>query len=440
MGDGDELDAKRADGDALAVSDDPERNFGRAGLAEPAGLGESGREAGHIHGRAKVWPKLGERPDVVLVSVGDDDPNQILLRLLDEAEIGHDQIDAGQVLAGKRHPKVDHQPLTRVSGPVAVKRTIHADLAQAAERGEHELAVVRHLGSALPRLQSRCGLGVRSRREAEVGRLDALEPALGTHEQATGSIDPLEDALAPAAAALDRDALAKTVDAVKPSGANTIERSSFAPGDERLVEPLDETLEQLARADRPPTGARQTRGRVVNALGRVHAIDANPNRVACAAASEANPFNQDACAFRAVHQQVVRPFEGGVGRPGVHCSARQRHAGDKAELRRERGKTRIDQERAGVEVAPRRHPRPTAASPPGCLLAGDDPQAVRLAGKRAAARLLVGRVDDPEFERCATAHARCPGAGPRSKERLRGRHRGVGDRRGQEHEQEDHQG
>ena len=39
MGDGDELDDKRADGDLLALGNDPQRNLGRAWLAEPASLG-----------------------------------------------------------------------------------------------------------------------------------------------------------------------------------------------------------------------------------------------------------------------------------------------------------------------------------------------------------------------------------------------------------------
>src|SRR5271155_5590365 len=80
--------------------------------------------------------------------VGDDDADQILFRLLDEGEVRHDEIDAGQVLAGEGDAEVNHQPLASVRRPIAVKGAIHADLAQAAERGEHELVAVCHLGSA----------------------------------------------------------------------------------------------------------------------------------------------------------------------------------------------------------------------------------------------------------------------------------------------------
>ena len=121
-----------------------ERNFGRAWLAEPASLREPGREARHVDRRAEVRPKLGERADVILVRMGDDDSDQIPLRLLDKTEVRHDEVDAGQFLACKGHAEIDHQPLARVCGSIAVKGAIHADLAQAAQRGENEFAVVRH--------------------------------------------------------------------------------------------------------------------------------------------------------------------------------------------------------------------------------------------------------------------------------------------------------
>ena len=323
-------------------------------------------------------------------------PTRILLRPLDKAEIGHDEINAGQLLAGKGDAEVDHQPLARACGPIAVKGAIHADLAQAAERREYKLAVVRHLGSALRRVRSRPERrrrGVRSRRKTEVGRLDPLEPALGAQEQATALIDPFENALAPAGAAFDRDALAKTEGAIDPVRANAVERLSSAPRVDRRVKPPGETFEQSARADRPTACGGETRGWVTKPLRRMRAIDADPDRIGGAPAGETNPFDQYAAAFDAVQHQIVRPFEAGVGRAGVPCRADQRHAGDKAELGRERGRTRIDHERGGVKVAHWRDPGATAAAPAGCLFAGDDPQAVRFSSKRAAARFLVRRID-----------------------------------------------
>ena len=85
MRDGDEFDHERADHDPLAELNDLQGDLGRARLAEPARLDQSGRKARHIDGRAQVRPKLDKGADVVLVRVGDDDADQILLRLLDEA-------------------------------------------------------------------------------------------------------------------------------------------------------------------------------------------------------------------------------------------------------------------------------------------------------------------------------------------------------------------
>ena len=179
--------------------------LGAPGSPSRRASAKSGREARHIDGRAQVRPKLGKGADVILMRMGDDDPDQILLRLLDEAEIRHDEIDARQVLAGEGDAEVDHQPLARVRRPIAVKGAIHADLAQAAERGEHELAVVCHLSSAFRRVRSRRRpprAGVRARQSQRSAASMRLEPALGAHEQAAGRINPLENALALSAAVL----------------------------------------------------------------------------------------------------------------------------------------------------------------------------------------------------------------------------------------------
>src|ERR1700733_4676307 len=147
MSDRDEFDYERANRTLLAELDDLQWYLRRARLAEPTRLGQSGRKARHIYGRAQVRPEFGKGAEVVLVRVSDDDPDQILLCLLDKSQIRHNEIDAGHVLARKGDAKVNHQPLASVRRPIAVKRAIHADLAQAAKRGEHELIAVCHLGS-----------------------------------------------------------------------------------------------------------------------------------------------------------------------------------------------------------------------------------------------------------------------------------------------------
>ncbi len=77
MRDRDELDLERTDFDAAAERNGADRDFRRAGLAEPARLGEAGGEARHVDGRAERRPKLRQRADVVLMRVGDDDADEI---------------------------------------------------------------------------------------------------------------------------------------------------------------------------------------------------------------------------------------------------------------------------------------------------------------------------------------------------------------------------
>ena len=240
MGDGDEFNRERADRDLLAMRDDPHGNLGRARFAEPTGLGEPGGKARQIDRRSQARPEFGERADVILVRMGYDDADEILPRFLDEAQIGHDEIDPGQILARKGDAEIDHQPLARPRGPIAIKRAIHADLAQAPERSEHELVVVRHLKSPLPRASVGRGRPRRvgSGQYPQVSSLDGLQSAVRSHEQAAVRIDPLEHALAPDAAVFDRDGSAKADGAIEPRRANASERVSSAPLAKRLLEPL----------------------------------------------------------------------------------------------------------------------------------------------------------------------------------------------------------
>src|SRR4029077_10853707 len=192
----------------------------------------------------------------------------------------------------------------------------------------------------------------------------------------------------------DRDPFAQTDGVVEPSGANTIERLSSAPFVKRVVEPFDETLEQFSGIHRLSARPRQTRGRVPNALRRMRAIHADPRDTGRPTASKTNAFNEDPGAFRAIRHQVVRPFETNFGRAEIPCGAHQGHAGDEAELRRDRTRAWIQDEGAGVQVAPRRAPAPAPAPSARSLFLSDDPQPVGVAGQRAAARLLGGRIED----------------------------------------------
>ena len=197
VGDGHELDVEWADRDPRAGPDDLDRDLGRAGLAEPAHFGEPGRERRGVHLRAEARPQLRQRADVVFVGMGDDDADEVLLHLLDEADIRHDEVDAGQVVAGERDAEIDHQPLAPLRRPIAVERAIHPDFAEPSQRREHELVVVSHSRWAFPHAQTgrrRRGRVIRVRRYPEVGGLDRLGSALPAKQQSAVRVKSFEGA------------------------------------------------------------------------------------------------------------------------------------------------------------------------------------------------------------------------------------------------------
>src|SRR3546814_10181183 len=83
---------------------------------------------------AEIEREIGQRPDMVLVPVGDDDALQTVELAFDEAEIGQDHVDAGIIRIGEGDAAIDHQPLAAA----AVAIDVHADFARAAEREKQE--------------------------------------------------------------------------------------------------------------------------------------------------------------------------------------------------------------------------------------------------------------------------------------------------------------
>jgi hypothetical protein len=55
--------------------------------------------------------QVGNRADVVLVTVGQHDGEHVVEPLGDVGEVGQDQVDAGLVVLGEQHPAVDDQQL-----------------------------------------------------------------------------------------------------------------------------------------------------------------------------------------------------------------------------------------------------------------------------------------------------------------------------------------
>ena len=76
---------------------------------------------------------------MILVRVRQHDAFERRALLLDEAEVGEHDVDAGLGGGGERDAEIDHQPAAGVGGTEPVEIDVHADLAQAPERDEHEL-------------------------------------------------------------------------------------------------------------------------------------------------------------------------------------------------------------------------------------------------------------------------------------------------------------
>ena len=71
---------------------------------------------------------------MVLVPVRKDDAGKPLLLILDELQVGKDELDTRIARIGEGQAKVDHQPLTAAT----VEIDVHANLARAAERAENQ--------------------------------------------------------------------------------------------------------------------------------------------------------------------------------------------------------------------------------------------------------------------------------------------------------------
>src|SRR5947207_4709137 len=77
--------------------------------------------------------------------MGEHDALEVPPLGLEKANIGHDQVDAGDLRVGEGNAHVDAKPFPPAAGAEAVQREVHADLADAAERHEQKLVVsLRH--------------------------------------------------------------------------------------------------------------------------------------------------------------------------------------------------------------------------------------------------------------------------------------------------------
>ena len=62
---------------------------------------QAGRERRRVERHAEVGGEIGDGADMVLMAVGEDDAEQVVAILLDEGEVGQDQLDAGIIGVGE---------------------------------------------------------------------------------------------------------------------------------------------------------------------------------------------------------------------------------------------------------------------------------------------------------------------------------------------------
>ena len=135
-------------------------------LGEALGLEQRGGEGRGVDRHAQARPQVEDGAEMVLVRVGEHEGEKIVPLVEQTADVRHDQVDAGQIVAREGDAEVDREPLARILAAEAVEREVHADLAHAAEGREDEL--VRGCSHALvSRFRSSQALAAASERTSE---------------------------------------------------------------------------------------------------------------------------------------------------------------------------------------------------------------------------------------------------------------------------------
>ena len=95
---------------------------------------QAGGEAIGVERYAEVGGEIGNRADMILVPMGQDDTEQVVLAILDKFEVGHHDVDPWIILRPEADAEIEHDPLA----VAAIEIGVHADLSRAAEREEKQ--------------------------------------------------------------------------------------------------------------------------------------------------------------------------------------------------------------------------------------------------------------------------------------------------------------
>ena len=153
MGNGNEFDAERRKLNGAALLHNMGFYIWRIRLHQAFGFEQPRSKRRRIDGALQPWPQLCNRADVVFMRMGDDEREQILADFFNEADVWHDEVNARQIRPGERNAKINHNPFAVFFRAVAIKPTVHADFAQAAQRHEHQtINFFRHTNPSNPAL------------------------------------------------------------------------------------------------------------------------------------------------------------------------------------------------------------------------------------------------------------------------------------------------
>src|SRR6266478_222591 len=161
-----ELDLERSEIDAAARSHDGDRDFRRIALGGAFGLEQRGTELCRVDRAFQLRPQVDDGAEMVFVGMGQHQSDQVVALFFEERDVGHDQIDAGQMLLiAEGHAEIDREPGALLAVAQAIDRQVHADLADAAERRKGQFIRPRHQAApteaAEPKYTSPAAIGMR---------------------------------------------------------------------------------------------------------------------------------------------------------------------------------------------------------------------------------------------------------------------------------------
>ena len=93
-------------------------------------LNERGGQRQRIDGHVQIPQDIGNRADMILMSVREDDPSQLFMICAEIRDVGKNTVDAVHVLVREAHAAVDHDDIVAEF----IRVHVFSDLTEPAER------------------------------------------------------------------------------------------------------------------------------------------------------------------------------------------------------------------------------------------------------------------------------------------------------------------